>query len=306
MKIMFVAPRSITRYASNQVPFRFDYVFWNFFLPLQSIGHSVFFFDTSFFGNDQFKKDFESFKPDMLFCVMTGDRSVCPDEPWESIRAVTEKGDCKTFNWFCDDTWRFESFSSKVCENFHFCSTTERNFLERFESIGFKNIRYANWHSNPDVYSSVFSKKSYLLGFIGGLNRDREKYISHLASNNFGVANIKNAPFEEMIHLYSSSLIGLNFTKSASDGKRQMKARIFEIPATKTLLLTESVEGIEEFFDVQKEIMTFEDEHDLIDKVKWISSKPERAFEIAAAGHKRFLSEHTSQKRIEKLLSSLT
>lgn len=306
MKIMFVAPRSISRHSTNQVPFRFDYTFWNFFLPLLSIGHSVSFFDTSVFGNDQFKKDFENFKPDMLFCVMTGDRTVCPDEPWESIREVTEKGTCKTFNWFCDDTWRFESFSSKVCKNFHFCSTTERSFLDRFNSIGFKNIRYANWHSNPDVYSTVFCQKTNLLGFIGNLNKDREKYISHLSLNNFGVANVKNASFEDMVHLYSSSLVGLNFTKSASDGRRQMKARIFEIPATRTLLLTENVDGIEEFFDNKKEIMTFENEQDLLEKVTWVRNKPEKAYEIALAGHKRYLSEHTSQKRIERLLSSLT
>lgn len=306
MKIMFVAPRSISRHAQNRAPFRFDYAFWNFFLPLSNLGHVVSFFDTSVFGNEQFKKDFESFKPDLLFCVMTGDRTVCPDEPWESIRDVTERGTCKTFNWFCDDTWRFQDFSSNVCHNFHFCSTTEREFIPKFQSIDFENIRYANWHSNPDAYSTVFCRKSNLLGFIGNLNHDRERFISHLRSNSFDVGSIKNASFEDMIHLYSSSLAGLNFTKSASDGKRQMKARIFEIPATRTLLLTERVDGIEEFFNVGNEIMTFENEQDLLEKVQWINGNVEKAFEIALAGHQRYLRDHTSQVRLSNLLSSLS
>jgi len=306
MRIMFVAPRSISRHAYNQAPFRFDYAFWNFFLPLSNLGHVVSFFDTSVFGNEQFKRDFDNFKPDLLFCVMTGDRTVCPNEPWESIHDITEKGTCKTFNWFCDDTWRFDDFSSKVCRNFHFCSTTERNFLDRFSSIGYENIRYANWHSNPDAYSTVFCQKSNLLGFIGNLNQDRERFISHLHSEDFQVANVKNASFEDMIHLYSSSLAGLNFTKSASDGRRQMKARIFEIPATRTLLLTERVDGIEEFFEVEKEIMTFDNEHELLEKVRWISRNAESSFKIALAGHQRYLRDHTSQVRLSNLLSSLS
>ena len=306
MRIMFVAPRSISRHVNNQEPFRFDYAFWNFFLPLSNLGHDVSFFDTNVFGNEQFKRDFDNFKPDLLFCVMTGARSFCPDEPWESIRNITEKGTCKTFNWFCDDTWRFNNFSSKVCGNFHFCSTTERSFLDRFKSIGYDGIRYANWHSNPHVYSTVFCQKSNLLGFVGGLNQDRERFISHLHSENFQVANVKKASFEDMIHLYSSSLAGLNFTKSASDGRRQMKARIFEIPATRTLLLTERVDGIEEFFEVGKEIMTFDNEHELLEKVQWISNNTENAFKIALAGHQRYLRDHTSQVRLSNLLSSLS
>ena len=306
MRIMFVAPRSISRHVYNQAPFRFDYAFWNFFLPLSNLGHVVSFFDTSVFGNEQFKRDFDNFKPDLLFCVMTGDKTVCPDEPWESIRDITEKGTCKTFNWFCDDTWRFDDFSSKVCRNFHFCSTTEKSFLDRFSSIGYESVRYANWHSNPDAYSTAFCQKSNLLGFIGNLNQDRERFISRLHSEDFQVANVKNASFEDMIHLYSSSLVGLNFTKSASGGKRQMKARIFEIPATRTLLLTERVDGIEEFFEVGKEIMTFDNEHELLEKVRWISSNAENAFKIALAGHQRYLRDHTSQVRLSNLLSSLS
>jgi spore maturation protein CgeB len=306
MKIMFVAPKSISRHKYHQAPFRFDYAFWNFFLPLTSLGHSVHFFDTSEFGNVEFKKDFEKFKPELLFCVMTGDKTVCPDEPWESIIEITNKGICKTFNWFCDDSWRFNNFSSQVCKNFHFCSTTDEDSVLKFKEIGFSNILYTNWHSNPDVYSNTFCQKRNLLGFIGGLNQDRSKFISCLNSNNFDVVSFNNSSFEDMIYLYSSSLAGLNFTKSPADWKRQMKARIFEIPATRTMLLTEHVDGIENLFKVENEIMTFENEIDLLEKVKWISNNIEKAMQIGMAGHQRYLNEHTSQIRLSNILRLLS
>lgn len=305
MRIMIVAPRSITGHFNNQTPFRFDYTFWNFFMPLSNIGNVVHFFDTQVFGEKDFEFQFESFKPELLFCVMTGNKLVTPNEPWEQIKKVTESGVCKTFNWYCDDSWRFDDFSSKTCEYFHFCSTTERRFMEKYKQIGYSNIRYANWHSNPDAYSTVSCKKRLLAGFIGALNGDRINFLNQLAANDINVGMISNAPFEEMIHLYSSCLVGLNFTKSASDNKRQMKARIFEIPATRTMLLTEYVDGIEEFFDIETEIMTFNEGAELVEKVKWAAQNPEKAFNIAAAGHRRFMMEHTSQLRLTNLLGTL-
>ena len=305
MKIMLVAPRSITKHYLNHQAFRYDYAFWNFYLALLSLGHNTFFFDTSTFDSNEFDKKFELFKPDLIFCIMTNDRSVCPDEPWQSIEKITNKGTCKTFNWFCDDSWRFENFSSKFCNYFHFSSTTEIDMLKKYNEIGYSNIRYANWHSNNDVYSNVLCQKNNLLGFIGNLNEDRKKHLSYLINNQFNVANVPNASFEDMIHLYSSSVIGLNFTKSQADGKRQMKARIFEIPATRTLLLTENAPGIEDLFKIDEEIMTFENEKELLEKVKWVNNNLEKAMKIISCGYERYLKDHTSQIRLQTLIGSL-
>lgn len=305
MKILFVAPRSITRHANNSEFFRFDYGFWNFYLPLMNLGHVMCFFDTSIFNNNQFNATFERFKPDLIFCVMTGNSGISPSEPWEQIRAITSAGTCKTFNWYCDDTWRFSSFSKQTCDHFHFCSTTEIDHVKKYEDIGYSNIRYANWHSNPEVYSSVICDKNNLLSFVGSLNDDRIRNISLLNEKNFKVNVARNCSIEDMIHLYSSSLVGLNFTKSASDGKRQMKARIFEVPATRSMLLTEHVDGIENLFKVGTEIMTFEDETDLLEKVDWIDKNRSEAYKIGIEGHKRYLADHTSQIRLKTLLDSL-
>lgn len=306
MKIMIVAPKSITAHILNQESFRFDYTFWNFFMPLCSLGHNVSFFDTQMFGTTQFLYEFKKNKPDLIFCVMTGDPRTTQDEPWEAIENITRSGICTTFNWYCDDTWRYENFSSKTCNYFHFYSTTELDIVQRYLNDGFKNIKYANWHSNPDVYSSVICQKNKLISFVGRLNKDRERYLTHLRNNSLNVyASIDNSSFEDMIHTYSSSVAGLNFTVNASNGKRQMKARIFEIPATRTILLTERVENIENIFEVGKEILVFDDEKDLIEKVKWIDNNHNEALKIASAGYDRFLRDHTSQVRLKNLLAEI-
>jgi len=305
MKILFVAPRSTTSHVINQSQFRFDYAFWNFFLPLISLGHEVSFFDTQVFKVEDFASAFEKFKPDLLFCVLTGNKFVSPGEPWEQIQRITQSGTCKTFNWYCDDTWRFSDFSSRTCNMFHFCSTTERDHVQKYREIGYENIRHTNWHSNPDLYGSVHCQKDKLLSFIGNLNNDRVRMINLLTSNGIPVSRVEMASFEDMVYTYSSSLAGINFTKNSADNKTQMKARIFEIPATRSLLITEYCDDLESYFDFDREILVFRNDEEMIEKVRWAYNNQQAAFDLGLEGHKRYLKDHTSQSRLRALLESL-
>jgi len=309
MKITVVAPKTISRHDQEDTPFRYDFAFWNFYLPLLSLKHTVHFFDTSYYGNTALKQHIETQKPDLLFCMMTGDATVCPDEPWQTIMAETLSGRTKTFNWFCDDVWRFDSFSSNVCNNFHVCSTPEKRYMDKYRDFGYENILYGNWHCNEDLYSGVIAKKRIPFSFAGHLGADRLEFMTKMHRAGLGVngpsSNPRHASFEEMFNMYAVSLVGLNFTKCSQKPERQMKARIFEVPACGTALLTEHVEGIEELFEIDKEIMVFDTVEELIEKARFLVSNPESAIKIGQAGQKRFLKEHTSKIRLRKILNEI-
>jgi spore maturation protein CgeB len=84
-----------------------------------------------------------------------------------------------------------------------------------------------------------------------------------------------------------------------------MKARIFEIPACATALLTEHVEGIEELFEIDKEIMVFDTPEEMIEKARFLQSNPNIAIKLGQAGQKRYLKEHTSKIRLRKILNQI-
>lgn len=297
MKIFLIAPKSITKN-------RFDYSFWNFYITLSSLGHETTFFDTSYKTNKNLLEELEIKKPDLLFCIMTGDPNYCLEEPWETIENETKKGRLKTFNWFCDDTWRFEDFSKKVCKFFHYCSTPEKNFLEEYKKIGYNNILYATWHANSDLYSNNFKQEENLLCFVGQMHSpERSVYINALNNNNLFVYNPQQISFEDLIFSYSNSLIGLNFSKNK--GKTQTKARVFEITATNSLLVTEYYDELEEHFVENKEIISFKNENELIEKIKFFNKNKNIARKIAENGHKKFLKEHDSKIRLSKLLKEI-
>jgi len=90
---------------------------WYLYLPLKEMGYQVYFYDTVDPKEKNLEKVIESFKPDLIFCCMTGDKAIAPHEPWDQIQKETDSGRITTFNWFCDDTWRFENFSKTACRH---------------------------------------------------------------------------------------------------------------------------------------------------------------------------------------------
>jgi spore maturation protein CgeB len=305
MKIFLVAPKSISRVNTTENPLRYDFAVWNFYIPLMSLGHEVKFIDTSLYGEKYLKTKILEHSPDLLFCIMTGDPSVCPEEPWKTILEETERGEILTFNWFCDDTWRFKNFSSEKCKFFNICSTTEPYMIEEYKRIGYKNIIYANWHANADLYSGIQTNRELNYSFIGGLTEDRKKFLESLKKNDIPCNHPKNVGFEDLIWHYSKSVGGINFSKNSNNNIPQMKARIFEIPACGGLLITEYNKSLENVYVIDKEIITFSNTDELVMKTKYLLKNPELMNKIALKGKERFLKDHQSSVRLEKTLKEI-
>lgn len=308
MKIILVAPKSITHHKVMDTEFRFDYAYWNFYLPLLSLGHQVIFFDTSIWGNKELSFVIENEKPDLLFCIMTGDHSTCPQEPWEAIKKETDSGRTLTFNWFCDDAWRFDSFSKVVCNHFNAVVTTDNpEDVQKYKKIGYDNCIFAHWHANRDVYSGIHSIKMAHMSFVGNPYGDRASIFEKLKENEIQIEHCTKVGFEDMIWNYSRSLMGLSLSKNSNDGsgKLILKARPFEITGVGTLLIAQNAVGLEECFVPNKEVITFDTIEELIEKSKFLVSKPKIIGEVAQAGHRRFLRDHDSKIRLSKVLQEI-
>jgi spore maturation protein CgeB len=308
MKIILVAPKSITKHKWAHTPFRFDYAYWNFYLPLLSLGHQVVFFDTSIYGDPELATLIEHEKPDLLFCIMTGNPAICPGEPWDIIKKETESGRTLTFNWFCDDAWRFEDFSKEVCWNFNAVATTDSpEDVEKYKEIGYNNSIYAPWHANSDVYSGIHSIKTSHMCFVGSSYGDREEVFEAVNKAGVSLFHYSKISFEDMIWNYSRAWIGLNLSKNNNDstGKLILKARPFEITAVGSLLVTQNAVGLSDCYEIDKEVVTFDSTDELIHKCKYLIDNPQVVNTMAANGHKRFLAEHDSKVRLAKVLQKI-
>lgn len=311
MKIIIIAPKSITRHRNSNNAFLYDYAYWNFYLPLQELGHHVVFHDTSFHRenhNQILEDEIKTFKPDLLFCVMTGDVNYCPSEPWEAIEFATKTNITTTFNWFCDDSWRFDSFSKVQCWKFHSVSTPEYGCLEKYKEIGYENVLYGPWHANHSLYSGAWgAKKTHAVAFVGNVNAsDRNTYVRYLEEKiGQKVFVPKNVGIEGLVEAYSRAHIGLNFSKSMHNGKPQAKARPFEVLATGCTLMTEGFPDIKRLFEVNKEVYDFESPDELAKKVNFLLDNKKLLKMSNSLGLKRFVKEHSSTKRLESILENI-
>jgi len=97
-----------------------------------------------------------------------------------------------------------------------------------------------------------------------------------------------------------------NWLAAKSTQRRPVKARVFEVLACGGFLLTgKSDEPVEQIYQPGKEIVVFDSQNDLIDKVRYYLQHDKERQEIAAAGFERTIKEHTYAKRFKEIFQSM-
>jgi len=303
MKIIVVTNKFLNRNGIKRI----DSGYYNLYIPLMNLGHNVIFYDIE---NPTYDNSFsdvvKKFSPDLIFCCLTGDNNSFKYEPVEEIREITKKGNIVTFNWFCDDTWRFNSFSKNFCKNFTVCSTPEFSFLEKYKKESYSNIILGLWHCNHDI-ASRSDIKYKTLGFCGGITADRNENIQYLRSKGNHVNIFNGCCYEEMFYNYSTNLIGLNFSVNYNDPekKTQMKLRPMEIVNSCTLLATEYTPGLEHLFDIDNHIISFKSKEELNDKIGFYIKNPESTRNMVQGAYTTFLKNHESHVRLKNILPEI-
>ena len=249
--------------------------------------------------------------PDLVFCVLFTDE-LTPS----TISKLSET--YTTFNWFCDDHWRFNSFSRHYAPYFTFVSTTDAHALAKYEAIGYRTTLLTQWACNhfsyrkqPDVVRTID------VSFVGQPHGNRRSWIEYLRKScvevqayGQGWPNGRIAQ-DQMIRIFNASQINLNLSNSSMNihtllrRQEQIKGRNFEIPGCGGFLLTNYVSHLEEFYEFGKEIVCFENKRDLLQKVRYYLSHEDEREEIARRGFERTCHEHTYEKRFQTLFKSM-
>lgn len=245
-------------------------------------------------------------KPDLIFFCLFRDQFK-PD----TLDKLKTK--YKTLNWFGDDSWRFENFTTKFAPHFSYCVTTDKFSVKKYKEIGVKNIIRAQWAAIDD--SREFDKKPYKydVSFVGGFNQYRNWFVKVLKKHGINVqcfgTGWPNGPLSNdgMIELFQTSRINLNISNSAcydiryllSNPKNllhtiyttkqssQIKARNFEINYYGGFQLTDYAPTIEEYYDIGKEIACYISPDEAAVQIKYYLDNAEEREAIKEAGQKK-------------------
>jgi spore maturation protein CgeB len=180
--------------------------------------------------------------------------------------------------------------------------------MYKYKEIGYNNVILGAWHSNKDYHPFVnFKEKTNEVIFAGRIDFLRSPYLEMLYHYKIPITHVTKVSYEELMNSYSNSKIGLNFSENSNDPEHrtQLKARNFEVTAANSLLLTQHHDSIENFFEINKEIITWKTGQELLEKIKFLLKNPQIVEKICYNGHQRFLKEHESHVRLKKVLEEI-
>jgi spore maturation protein CgeB len=149
----------------------------------------------------------------------------------------------------------------------------------------------------------------YLHKLLWGIKRsrlrDRQKEIVlPLNATGFPLSD------DELVKMYSRSKIVLGFSAVGSthlEKQRisQIRLRDFEVPMSGGFYMVEYMKELEEFFEIDKEIVCYESPGDLVEKVKYFLAHDGERETIRRAGYLRAIKDHSWQKRFTDVFSQI-
>lgn len=104
--------------------------------------------------------------------------------------------------------------------------------------------------------------------------------------------------------IYNASKIVLSLQNPATQ-INGVSCRVFEPIACGSFVITEERKDLMKYFEVGKEIITYADEQDLMEKIRYYLAHEQERREMAARGRARILAEHTFEKRMRQLLDTV-
>lgn len=237
----------------------------------------------------------DDIQPDIIFHPVYKDQ--IPINDWIKI-----SNKYKTICWMCDDAWRFENFSKLYSKGFRYTITTNREAYKKYQSdktlyVGMKTHPIlSQWAINPHFFNNS-AVKDIDVSFLGQNYGNRQGILDGLNVKTFWDRRLT---FNEMADVMRRSKISIDLTQRPN-GVQQIQARPFEVTGCNTLLLHQYVKGIEQFFEIDKEIVIFNTKDELREKIDYYLEHDTERIRITKAGYGRTHSQYTWEKRFENI-----
>ncbi|HET6460256.1 MAG TPA: glycosyltransferase [Syntrophales bacterium] len=199
--------------------------------------------------------------------------------------------------------------SRDICRHFDICWTSTVDAVKKYCVEGAIPV-YLPEGANPEFHRPYEMEKTIDVSFVGQCYGNRPLVIGKLKSLGLDVEAYgygwPAGPLaaEDMVRIYSKSRINLGFGGIAGLSNTYcLKGRDFEIPMSGGLYLTEYHPELDRFYHCGSEIVTYRDFDDLVDKIRFLLSNPEKAEETREKGFKRARREHSWEMRFEQIFS---
>lgn len=269
--------------------------------------------------NEIIEHGLEDFTPDIIFGY---EYSFLEDE---KCKNVIQESECKNFAfYFAHEPKQNKFLYEQIKELNPKIFVWDKDFTEEF-----KNSFYLPLAASPRKYHTEFEGFKHTITFAGdpscencqniltelvkvfknkisifSTQKDFKKSVEIIKSKKL-LENDELKTYskcwkgflkseQELAKVYNSSKINLNITNS---GKSSINYRVFEILASGGFLLTDEREDLKEYFKISKQLETYSNIEDLIDKINFYLKNLNIAQKIAQLGKFEVAKKHTFSAR---------
>jgi hypothetical protein len=181
------------------------------------------------------------------------------------------------------------------------------DYVDDFKrATGHDQVHWLPLAAPPDVHHQPYQPRGLDVGFVGNLALAHKKtararrlqwIAQRFRTNDF----YRQYTAQEISETYSRAKIVFNTSISGD-----VTMRIFEGTACGALLLTDSIaNGLDQLFEIGREIVVYRDDQDLFDKIEYFLAHGDERERIAHAGQQRTLAQHIYQHRGQQLLDAI-
>lgn len=220
------------------------------------------------------------------------------------------------FNYYVDaDLSEFDAFF-----------TNSKGVIPDLEEMGARNVHPLYYAADPDLFKPVDVEKDIDISFFGYGSELREEWMKKMIAEpsmqlpdvNFSVGGrgfgiplgnanlIGDLSYSAFREFCCRSKICLNITRwSHTNVYASATARPFELAAYGACIVSQPYNGIEEWFEVGKELVVVDGMAEALEAYTWLLSSEDDCRNIGKRARERVFREHTYHKRAELVMQVL-
>lgn len=205
--------------------------------------------------------------------------------------------------------------------------TNSKGVIPDLKELGARNIHPLYYAADPELFKPVNVKKDIDISFFGYGSELRDQWMRKmisepslvLADRNFSIGGkgfgidlgkarlIGDLSYSAFRNFCCQSKICLNITRwSHTSVYASATARPFELAAFGACIVSQPYNGIEEWFEIGKEMMVISDENQAAKTYEWLLDTEDERRKIGDRARQRVLREHTYHHRANEIIGVLS
>jgi len=199
--------------------------------------------------------------------------------------------------YWTSDTHLGYDYRLEKAHEFDYVFCAQRKAVDDFIKAGLKNVFWLPHAVCPDAYKPIDAIKKYDVCFVGHINSYNRAKILDCLFKKFPNFFFGQRLFEDAAEIFCRSKVVFN-----SAIKDDLNMRVFEVLATRSLLLTEAVPTLDILFKNGVHLVTYKNSEEMLEKAGYYIKHPEEAGKIAQAGYDEVMKNHTFRNRADYIL----